>query len=56
LADCGGIGQREGAMLGMSAGLSQISNAPGLSCVVNLFFTWWNDKNRMDIIPILFSQ
>jgi hypothetical protein len=30
--------RREGAILGMPAEISQISHAPGLDCVVNLFF------------------
>jgi len=33
----GGIDRREGAILGVSAETSQISDAPGLDCVVNLF-------------------
>jgi hypothetical protein len=37
LADCGGIGQQEGAILAMSAEISQILNAPGLDGVANLF-------------------
>ena len=33
----GWIDRQEGAILGVSTGNGQISNAPGLGCVVNLF-------------------
>ena len=33
----GKIDRREGAILGVSAEISQITDAPGLDCVVNLF-------------------
>jgi len=35
VADCGGIDLREGAILGMSAGLSQISIVPGPDSVTS---------------------
>ncbi len=37
MADCGRIDRREGAILGVSAEISQITDAPGLDGVVNIF-------------------
>ena len=39
--------------MGVSAGISQNSDAPGLDGVVNIFFSWWNKDNRVLILPIL---
>jgi len=37
VADCDWIGRREEAILGVSAEISQISDAPGLDGFANLF-------------------
>ncbi len=37
VADCDWIDRREEAILGVSEEISQITDAPGLDCVVNLF-------------------
>ena len=46
--------RREGLILGVMAGIGQISDAPGLDRRrVSLSLSWWSKENRLLILPIL---
>jgi hypothetical protein len=52
----GRIDQLEGAILGVSVEINQISDAPRLGCVVNIFLYLGEIKeNRAFILPILLA-
>ncbi len=52
MADCDWIGQREEAILGVSAGISQISNARGSDDAASPFLYLVDSENRVFILPI----